>query len=80
MLKSLIKTIIGIVFYYTGAFDLVRFINNLLGKRLTIVTYHRVTDEKIDEIQYSLPYLFVNINTFEEHVSFFKKKIYHHKF
>ena len=74
MLKSLVKTIIGIVFYYTGAFELVRFVNNLLGKRLTIVTYHRVTDENIEEIQYSLPYLFVNIKTFEQHVSFYKKK------
>lgn len=72
-IRFFLKALFGIVFYYTGAFYLIRAWNNLSGKRLTIVTYHRVTDKNIDEISSSLPYLFVTESTFRKHLEFFKK-------
>ena len=69
----ILKIIIGCIYYYSGAFYVLRFINNCLGRRLTIVTYHRLTDTPLDQITYSLPYLFVTEETFERHLDFFKK-------
>ncbi len=72
-LKLIIKTLGGIVFFYLGGFHFIRFINNISGKRLTILTYHRVTDRNIENIETSLPYLFVNQITFEKQLQFLKK-------
>jgi len=47
--------------------------NNLIGRRLTIVTYHRLSEVSPEGIKYSLPYLFVKKKTFENHILFFKK-------
>ena len=71
--KLVFKTLAGIAFYYAGGVSAVRALNNIFGKRLTIVTYHRVTAGRVDDIEYSLPYLFVNVNTFERHIIFYKK-------
>lgn len=57
----------------TGVFDVIRFVNGIAGKRLTIVTYHRVTDRKVDEIDDSFSNLFVTVDTFEKQIVFFKK-------
>jgi peptidoglycan/xylan/chitin deacetylase (PgdA/CDA1 family) len=61
------------LFFYSGAFHLFRFINNILGKRLTIITYHRVTDGNVFEKGASLPFLFTSIGTFEKQLKFVKK-------
>lgn len=71
--KSLLKMLVGLIFYHGGAFGALRTLNNIFGKRLTIVTYHRVTEEKVEGMECSLPYLFVNVNTFEKQIAFFKK-------
>lgn len=71
--RDILKILVGILFYYGGVFHFIRFINNIIGKRLTIVTYHRVTDSKIEAINTSLPYLFVNKATFEKQLLFLKK-------
>ncbi len=68
-----IKFLLALIFYYCGIFYLVRIFNNFLGKRLTIVTYHRVGDKPIDKIACSLPFLFVTDKTFDCHIRFFKK-------
>jgi peptidoglycan/xylan/chitin deacetylase (PgdA/CDA1 family) len=47
--------------------------NNLCGRRLTIVTYHRVTPKRLDQIENSLPTLFVTEDTFRKHLTFYKK-------
>jgi peptidoglycan/xylan/chitin deacetylase (PgdA/CDA1 family) len=58
--------------YRMGFFRIMKAMNNIGKKRLTIVTYHRVTDRKIDQIEDSLSNLFVNVETFEKQILFFK--------
>ncbi len=70
-MRSWLKLIFGVVIYYGGGFFLLRFINNLMGKRLTIVTYHRVAEP--NENKTSLPFLFVSKDKFEKQIRFFKK-------
>lgn len=72
-IKTILKLLVGSVFFYSGLFHLTRAMNNLIGRRLTIVTYHRVTDMGLDEIEYSLPFLFVTEDTFTKQLKFFKK-------
>jgi peptidoglycan/xylan/chitin deacetylase (PgdA/CDA1 family) len=72
MIPSWIKRAWGHLFFYGGIFHLVRLINNIAGKRLTIVTYHRIADRKIDDIDASLPYLFTTVDSFREHLKFYR--------
>ena len=72
-LKNTVKILFGAIFYYSGAFHMVRLWNNLRGRRLTIVTYHRVTERAISELKHSLPFLFVSTNSFRLHLDFFKR-------
>jgi peptidoglycan/xylan/chitin deacetylase (PgdA/CDA1 family) len=71
--KYFIRVFFGGVFFYAGIFCLVRFFNNVWGRRLTIVTYHRITDRKISEIEASLPFLFTSQKVFEKQLNFYKK-------
>jgi peptidoglycan/xylan/chitin deacetylase (PgdA/CDA1 family) len=64
----------GELFFYAGLFHIIRFFNNVLGRRLTIVTYHRITDGKINEIEASLPFLFTSEGVFEKQLLFMKKR------
>ncbi len=73
-IKKAIKRVFGFFFYYGGMFSLLRFLNNIFGKRLTIVTYHRITHKDIGEIESSLPFLFTTLKSFNEHLNFFLKK------
>jgi peptidoglycan/xylan/chitin deacetylase (PgdA/CDA1 family) len=73
MIPSWMKRAWGHLFFYGGIFHLVRFINNIAGKRVTIVTYHRVTDDKITGIEASLPYLFTTAGSFQKHLRFYRK-------
>lgn len=73
MLKLLIKRLIGILYFYGGIFHLVRFVNNIMNKRVTIVTYHRITDKDISQIELSLPYLFTSKKTFVKQLQFYKQ-------
>ncbi len=59
--------------YGLGFYRILKAINNIEDKRLTVVTYHRVTDRKVEQIEDSLRNLFVNVETFERQVLFFKK-------
>jgi peptidoglycan/xylan/chitin deacetylase (PgdA/CDA1 family) len=52
---------------------LIKAINNVMRKKVTIVTYHRVTDRKVDQIEDAMRNLFVNVETFEKQILFFKK-------
>lgn len=71
--RDLKKRCIGFLFFYGGGFHLFRFIHNLLGRRLTIVTYHRITDRDINTIESSLPFLFTTQPVFEKQLQFFKR-------
>jgi len=73
MVKYLIKLFWGEVFYYVGLFHIVSFLYNVWGKRITIVTYHRITEKKINEIEASLPFLFTSQQAFEKQLGFLKK-------
>lgn len=72
-IKNLIKRLIGFVFLYGGGFHFLRFLNNLIGRRLTIITYHRITENDIECIKWSLPFLFITKKNFEEQLKFIKK-------
>jgi peptidoglycan/xylan/chitin deacetylase (PgdA/CDA1 family) len=72
-IKALIRKSWGLVFFYGGVFHLIRFLNNLIGKRITIVTYHRVTDRSIEAIEESLPFLFASVETFRRQILFLEK-------
>jgi len=72
-IKVLIRKSWGLIFFYGGVFHLIRFLNNLIGKRITIVMYHRVTDRSIESIEESLPFLFTSVETFRRQILFFEK-------
>jgi peptidoglycan/xylan/chitin deacetylase (PgdA/CDA1 family) len=74
--KRMAKMIISVIFFYSGLFFIVRMINNCRGRKLTIVAYHRVSDQPADQINKSLPFLFVSQRLFDAHVRFYKK-FYH---
>jgi peptidoglycan/xylan/chitin deacetylase (PgdA/CDA1 family) len=71
--KYLVRVVFGGLFFYSGLFHIIRFCNNVMGRRLTIVTYHRITDGKIGEIEASLPFLFTSQQVFEKQLTFIKK-------
>lgn len=72
-IKTKIKILWGVIFFYSGLFFLIRKCNNLLGRRLTIVTYHRFTKGDISKFKYSLPFLFVSTKALDAHLDFYKK-------
>jgi len=73
-IKYCIRKVFGGLFFYTGIFHFLRFFNNIWGRRITIVTYHRITDGKISEIEASLPFLFTSQQVFERQLGFIKKR------
>lgn len=72
-IKRIVKHLLAIAFFYSGLFFIYRAINNIRGRRLTIVSYHRFTDRPVEKIDKSLPFLFVNGKNFEKHIKFYKK-------
>lgn len=74
IIKFFIRQGFGGLFFYSGIFHIVRFFYNVWGKRVTIVTYHRITDRKISEIEASLPFLFTSRQIFEKQLGFIKKR------
>ena len=73
ILKKYLKKYLGALFFYGGLFHILRFINNITGKRITIVSYHRITGRQVDEIESSLPFLFTYQRTFKSHLKFMRK-------
>lgn len=45
----------------------------MFGRRLTIVMYHRVTDEDVSRLEHSLPYLFTSTRSLDSQLAFYKK-------
>jgi peptidoglycan/xylan/chitin deacetylase (PgdA/CDA1 family) len=72
LIKYFIRRFLGGIFFYTGIFRLVLFWNNVRGRRITIVTYHRIADRKISEMEASLPFLFTSQKVFEKQLNFIK--------
>jgi peptidoglycan/xylan/chitin deacetylase (PgdA/CDA1 family) len=71
--KNIQKRILSSVVFYGGGYFLWKKINNLTGRRLTIITYHRITKKPIEEITTALPYLFTRKDTFEQQINFLKQ-------
>jgi peptidoglycan/xylan/chitin deacetylase (PgdA/CDA1 family) len=71
--KDWVKSAWGAFFYYGGFFHLLRLWNNLRGRRLTILLYHRVTDRNIGDLKESLPVLFVSEANFQKQLLFIKE-------
>jgi len=74
IIKYFIRKVFGGIFFYAGIFHFVRFFYNICGRRITIVTYHRVTGRKISEIEASLPFLFTSRPVFEKQLMFIKER------
>ncbi|MFA5073574.1 MAG: polysaccharide deacetylase family protein [Nitrospirota bacterium] len=73
LLKRTVRRLCGMVYLFGGFFFLVRFFRNCMGKRLTIVTYHRIADRDIRNIQMSLPYLFTSKKIFLRQLALLKR-------
>lgn len=71
--KYFIKYFLGLVYYYSGIFYLHLHIMRLCGCSVTILTYHRVTELDIKDINVSLPFIFVRRNTFINQLQFIAK-------
>ena len=67
------KNFIAVMFYYSGFFKIIMMINNVLGRRLTVLLYHRLTQDDINSIKHSLPYLYVRQDSFEKQIKLLKK-------
>ncbi len=72
-IKQTVRRAVGLLYLYTGLFHFVRFLNNIAGNRLTIITYHRVTGQSLSKLDASLPYLFTTVESFENQLRFIKK-------
>src|ERR1700690_3734085 len=72
-LKLLIKCLFAAFFYYGGFFHLFRLVNNVMGRRLTVLAFHRVADHDLNDIKSSLPYLFVTKDSFAQQLDFIKR-------
>jgi len=73
-IRRLAKQIVAFLIYYTGVFDLIRFVNGIKGGCVTIVTFHRVGKEGCRDMKYSLPNLFISREAFEEVIRFFRRE------
>jgi peptidoglycan/xylan/chitin deacetylase (PgdA/CDA1 family) len=73
-IKYFIRKVFGGLFFYAGIFHFFRFLYNIWGRRITIVTYHRIKVGKISEIEASLPFLFTSQQVFERQLGFIKKR------
>lgn len=65
-----IKFLISCLFYYTGLLSLKRALNNLRGKRLTVLTFHRVVEP---ESRNGLPTISITTENFDALMHFIQK-------
>jgi len=72
-MKKLIKLYLSILFYYSGLFRLFRLYNNIAGKKLTILTFHRVTNNDNGPQIKGLPTISIAIDNFRSLLQFLKK-------
>ena len=73
LVKKNIKFLLSAFFFYSGLFHLVRFLNNLFGKRLTILTFHRVANSNGKFQNNGLPSISIAVNNFNLLIKFLKK-------
>lgn len=71
-MKSLLKILIATLFYYSGLFLIVKLWNYMSGKRLTILTFHRITNEQPSRIG-GLPSISLSLMNFESLINFVLK-------
>ncbi|NIR53123.1 polysaccharide deacetylase family protein [candidate division KSB1 bacterium] len=70
MIKRRIKFFLSAIFYYAAAFHLIRWWNILNGKRVTILTFHRVTAQKEEQDRQGLPTISISAENFESLIRF----------
>ena len=71
--KNIIKFLLGAFFFYSGLFHLIRFLNNFFGRRLTILTFHRVANNDGKFQIKGLPSISISVNNFNSLIKFLKK-------
>ncbi len=72
-LRKLIRCVLYAICFHCGFFFLVRFISNYRGKRVTILTFHRIGNSNNVKITHSLPTSFISKNNFEAIIKFLLK-------
>lgn len=72
-LRLFIKNLAAVILYYTGLFKIVMMFNNILGRKVTVLLFHRISDGNISSIKNSLPYLFTSRESFEKQIMILKK-------
>jgi len=72
-MKKFIKQTISSIFFYTGLLHLYRLYSNLAGKRLTILTFHRVSNTESELQIKGLPTITISIENFRSLLKFLKK-------
>ncbi len=72
-MKKFIKLILSSFFFYSGLLHLIRFWNNLNGKRLIILTFHRITENDGNSQLYGLPTISINHDNFKSLINFLRR-------
>ena len=72
-MRQYIKWFLSVCFFYSQLFHLIRLWNNLLGKRLTILMFHRVIDNSNKEENCVLPTICISRDNFESLIRFISK-------
>ena len=70
-MKRKIKLLLSSIFFYSQLFRLVRLWNNFNDKKLTVLTFHRVTNGKL--AGQGLPTISITMKNFESLIQFIKK-------
>jgi len=70
-MKRKIKLLLSLIFFYSQLFRLIRLWNNFNDKKLTVLTFHRVTNGKL--ASQGLPTISITMKNFELLIQFIKK-------
>ena len=71
--RKFIRCVLYAAIFFSGIFFLVRFISNYRGKRVTILTFHRIGSNNNGKITHSLPTSFLSKRNFERTIKFLLK-------
>ena len=72
-MKRKAKLLLSSILYYSGFFRLMRLWNNLTGKKLTILTFHAVTNNGAELSMQGLPTISISRDNFDSLLRFIRK-------
>ncbi len=72
-MKRQIKLIFCSILYYSGLFGLIRFAQRLSGRKLTVLTFHRVTTENTANYHQGLTTISISSANFSHLINFVRK-------